>query len=117
MQEFNKENLKKVRKDLDTVLEVATEQLEISLSLGNINYQSGQFHVKLTGVASNEKGEMVPVFVKNFEDFKARTSNKEFLLNIGDSFVFNNESFTISGWKPRSRKYPLLAVGKNGKTF
>lgn len=36
---------------------------------------------------------------------------------LGTEFMFNGEIFETSGYRPKSRKYPILAKNAEGKTY
>jgi len=114
MEEFTSKNLDIVRKDLESVLEVAAEHLGISLTLGAFRYNEGEFTLKLTGVTAGENGEIRKPYEKAYTDLAKLNDN---MRPLGYLFTFNGGVYSIAGWKPRGIKYKLLGEGTNGKLY
>lgn len=114
MKHFNGTNLKSLRKDLDSILEVIADQHNISISLGNFRYDSDIARIKITCNCPDSDGEIVEPMEKEYKLISA--FNKK-MKKFGDTFVCQGKTFTIVGWKQRRPKYPLIARGENGKLY
>lgn len=115
------------RKKIVKIAEVLRERLSelqdiekeygIKISLGNCTYSDSNATFKLEVSDIGDNGE---VMTKEAEDFKRRASlyglsPKDLGRVIKDPL--SGEEYTIIGLKTRSTKYPILAKGKNGKTY
>jgi len=105
--QFNKHNLKNIRYMLNLALVDVGKELGINLSIGTIRFGENEFTTKITAVTP--KGA-----------FKINTAG---IAKVGPSWVpvgetirFNGKDFVITGYTPRSQKYPILATC-NGKAF
>ena len=88
----------------------------IVVTKGNGKYDDTSLTVPITFNEPNEDGIVV---TKEEMDYLAYS--KLFGLDgvpFGSTFTFRNDLYAISGLKPRSRKYPILArQAANGKTY
>jgi len=58
------------------------------------------------------------VMTKEAIDFNRYKNIKGINAELGDAFNYQGDIFTITGYKSRSSKYPILAVSNNtGKTY
>lgn len=112
MQQFNSKNLKIVREQLNAVLEVAADQLGITLTTGNISYTGDTFNIKITGVAPDSSGNLMSPIELAYNKLKT-----DDMLNIGDTFESQGKIFTLVGWKIRSRKYPIVGINEKGAKY
>lgn len=121
MKEFNSKTLDELRKDLNAVLEVVEELHGIKLDIGSIKYGAESCRMTLTATcATDESGNSLNKneleYNKMLDSNKMFSPDKKFLA-LGESFISNGNQFVICGWKPRSRKYPLLGKNKAGKIY
>lgn len=114
MKNFNRHTIKEIRKDLTSILEILEDQHNIKLELGAISYalNGSNFSVKLTGISSNENGDIISKVETDYNFMKSSKMKK-----LGDTFIFRGEVYTICGWKPRSTKYPLLGKSAGGTIY
>lgn len=99
--QFNKHNLKNIRYMLNLALVDVGKELGINLSIGTIRFGENEFTTKLTAVTP--KGAI-----------KVNTAPS--WVPVGKTIRFNGKDFVITGYTPRSQKYPILATC-NGKGF
>jgi len=121
MKEFNSKNLDELRKDLKAVLEVIEEVHDIKFDIGGMKYGAESCRMTLTATcATDESGNSLNKneleYNKMVDSHKMFSPDKKFLA-LGDKFISNGEQFKIVGWKPKSRKFPLLGLNKKGKTY
>lgn len=114
--EFTRTNLKEIREEIVSVLEVVAENHDINFNLGNITFTPEKFTVKLTAISTKAAdGSVLTEQAQAYLDIqKFKESIGQPIKNLGDIFIFQGEEFEIIGWKSRARKYPL--IGKNVKT-
>lgn len=115
-------NLREKCKQLRAVLEAALIQVSKNVGLnvtveGSMSYDpsAGTVKVKLLAVAPNEKGEIESVEAKDFKSACCRYGLKP--EDLGKTFRFRNETYTLTGAKPRSSRFPLLGKRSDGKVF
>lgn len=105
---FDTANLKLLRAELEPLLDELGQKYGIVLTIGRIGYSPSNFKASLEGAVLSEDGTAE---TREAQDFKAMAEfyglKPEYL---GKEFVSNNKRFRVSGLKPRSPKYPVLAV-------
>lgn len=123
MKEFTSKNLDELRKDLKAVLGVVEDLHGITLEVGSISYSidGKSCHMKLSSTcAQDENGKTLNKFELDYLEMiktdKMFDSGKEFL-DLGETFISNGNRYSVAGWKPRSRKYPLLGISDKGARY
>lgn len=100
--EFNRQNLKTVREDIINALEaVKTKYSMTELSLGNISFTQDHFNVKLTARLK----QIIPKLAPGMSGI------------IGKTFIWGNKKFTITDYRERRWKRPVVAKNEHGKSF
>ena len=113
---MDRQKVLSIRDKLNEVLKEAGKDLGVELRLGNCTYYNNNATFKLEVAEIGEDGE---VHTKEAEDFRARA----FMYglqpeDLGKDFRdFTGKKFTITGLKPRSKKYPILAKDEDGETY
>src|SRR5437879_1604588 len=100
---LSREQVKTLRDDLQEVLNAASEKLGYKLTLGNCSFgATANFKLEAAPFASN--GEVVS---REAEDFKRYAELYQLKAEyLGKTFRHNGRPFTITGLKPRSRRFP-----------
>ncbi len=114
--QFNKENLKSMRDEINANLKELGESYGISFKVGNISYSETEFKASLKCTIALNETELAD---KEKNDF---TANCLFFglspEDYGKEFVNSGKTFQIKGLKFNSRKYPILAKClADGKTY
>jgi len=115
--EFTKSELKEFRKDLENSLEEIKEKYNISIDFGAISYEKDNFSFRASAVRTiNESGEFVSpeqiMFNKHCRLFKVKEEDYKKI------FSFGGMTFELTGFKPKSPKYSVLAMDvRSKKTF
>lgn len=106
---FDKDNLKTVRQTINSALERAEEELGISLSIGNISYDrnGNGFTTKLEGAVVNESGQAMDKQVRDFIQYARFQPDLE-PEDLFKEFEHDGTIYKIVGWRPRSKKYPVI---------
>jgi len=107
MKEFTRQNLSNVRKVIDKALTEAGKELDITLKIGNISFDSNSFRTKIEGLTGTNSND------------HAKAEWDKYCTSFGfnkEHFGVTHGKYTIVGISPRSRKYPILATiaGRNG---
>lgn len=116
IKEFNRENLRVLRARMSEALAPVAEEFGLSMELGRMGYQSSNFSVKVEVSTKGENGE---VYNKDAEAFGICSKWVGIKAEaLGETFNSGDSTYTLTGWKPRSPKYPVLATEvSTGKTF
>lgn len=119
MKEFTSAACRTLRKDLESVLEVLEDQHNIKIDIGKMSY--GQtIGAKLTVSLPDADGNTFSVDETAYNKVSTQqltTNGIKYWKKLGDFFGWQNETYKVVGWKPYSRKYPLLGINKHGKTY
>ena len=113
IQQFDRQSLRALRVDLDQAMATIASKYGIELSAGNISFTSETATIKVAaGVIKN--GTVVTKEAKDFDRYKGLVGLGS--LNVGDTIQLQGKEYTISGYKPRSKKSPVL-VTRDGKSY
>jgi len=112
---FDRDNLRTLRADLDAALKGVADKYGINLALGTGRFDPESVTWKLTGnVVRNASVKTKEAL--DFERFAASWGLEK--SDLGAEFSQGRKSFVITGAKPSSHKYPILAKEiRTGKTY
>lgn len=114
--EFNKQNLKELRAEIDKALEPIRQKFQIKIGVGNISFNQNQFIAKLTaatgGVGTRNDVEKVR-FAEEYKKFHSLLSLPDDLLN--KQFKDNTTVYTFIGLNMRASKMPVMLQKSDGK--
>jgi hypothetical protein len=112
---FDKSAVKYIRKRLKAAVKPLAEELGVAIVIGNCTFNTSncRFQLKIAVLGSDGKAvtEESESFVSNAKLFGFEPDD------LGKKFIFQGQSYTICGFKPKSRKYPLIARSDNGKDY
>ena len=109
---LDKQTLKVIREKMNEALAVL-EEIGIHTNVTNISYQDQNATVKVEISVMGENGEIVSKEALDYERYRDMYELPE----LGTTFQNRGQTYTITGLKPRSHKYPVLAERADGKTF
>ena len=110
---LNKNQFAEFRKESEKALQELAEKYNVNIIAGKIKYTEDSFNLDLQ-VAKKEidgKSFEQSEFEKNC--FMYGLSPKDYKKEIS----YGGNSYTITGFKPRSTKYPILAKRDDGKVY
>jgi hypothetical protein len=110
--QLDRQTLQIVRTKMDEALG-ALEEIGIHARTGHISYQDQNATVKVEISVLGIGGEVVTKEALDYDHNRARRGLPE----RGTQFTSRGTLYTITGFKPRSRKYPVLATRADGRTF
>jgi hypothetical protein len=111
--QFDRQSLRALRVDLDSAMAAIASKYGIQLNAGNISFTSETATIKVAaGIIKN--GTVMTAEAKAFDQYKRPIGLGAF--NIGDSINLQGKQYTITGYKPRSRKNPVC-VSRDGRGF
>jgi hypothetical protein len=96
-------------------LKTIEDELGVTFTRGNGRFDSDSISFKITAMDRGENGEVQTPEAKDFVYYAVSFGLKAD--DLGRTFRQGGETFTITGMKPRSRKYPVLATSASGKTY
>ena len=114
--QFDRTSLRALRVDLDSAMATIASKYGIELSAGNISFTSETATIKVAAGIIGSNGRAVTPEAKAFDQYKGLVGLGA--LNVGDTIVIQGADYTISGYKPRSKKSPVV-VNKvsNGSSY
>lgn len=126
--QFNKENLRGLRKVLEDAFDIIRKEHGIIINIGTISFTDNDFSCRLKGSpinsVTNINFDNTNFVNNNIYDSLSQTAFSQGydddILNdsdLGKEFRFRNETYTIIGGKIRSYKYPILAKNKKNKIY
>ena len=101
------------RQETEQALKALTEKYNVNIKAGNISYTNTNFSLKLEvskkdiGGKSFEQVEFEKYCV--LYGFKPEDYKKKFNMN--------GKTFTLTGFKPRAKKMPVIAISQDGKGY
>ena len=121
---LNKTNIEQVRNLIASKLEEISTETGMQITLGNCSYTSENATFKLEVATLSEDGEAM---TKEAKDFKTHATMGWANTEAGEvkpEWLFQtftdsrNEEYKVVGYKPRSKKYPMLVAStSNGKKY
>ena len=109
--QFNRSNLKEVRDIINNALKDALAEHGLTANIGNITFTDEDFNTKLTVSCGTDTDAARREWDKHAYKFGLNSTH------FGKPFMHNGKQFTITGIKPKSTKYPILAKNASGKAF
>ena len=112
---FDRPTVKALRSDLDIALAKVAKAYGIEISTGNISFSGDNCSIKVKAAVIGADGT---VMSKEATDFARYAKFDLPGVKLGDTFMNAGVTYTITGWKSRSRKYPVTAKSsKDGKVY
>lgn len=111
MDTFTPPAVREIAADIKEALAAVEAKHGITFTTGGVSYNDSTFRVKVEAAL----GRGVDVGKKDWDTYCRRFGFEP--EHYGKKFTSNGREFTVSGIKPRSSKYPILATSSNGKTY
>jgi len=110
--QFNRQSLRDVRAKMNQALALL-EEVGVHAEVGSMSFESDRATVKVQISVIGEGGEVVTQEAADYDRYREMYDLPE----LGSEFVDRGETYTITGFKPRSTKYPVLVTRADGKRF
>lgn len=115
MERFDNNNLKEVRKKIETALKILGDEMDVFLTIGNIRYDSNSFR---TTLSATMKPKMVTVVENGLTLTGPPAGVGPTGTYIGRKFKSNKGiEYTIHAINYRQYKYPVIAADASGNKF
>lgn len=112
---FDRSNLRQINAEIEQAMKAVAQKYGLQVKLGNTRFSNSNASSKFELMTVSESGA---VMSKEAIDFNRYKNAKAIRANLGDSFQFNGNTYTITGYKAKSYKYPVLAkCSVDGKTY
>ncbi|KKN65710.1 hypothetical protein LCGC14_0478490 [marine sediment metagenome] len=114
---FNRATVRNLMNECADALKVVADKYDLDLVRKSVTYQTNECPIafKMITRATDDDGNVISPneneWKRNAILFGMKASD------FGKEFISNNRKYTISGIKPRSTKYPILARRSDGKVF
>ena len=112
---FDRNVCRILRERLDAALVGLGEELGVSIRAGHISFSPGNANVKLEVAVILPDGTVQTEEIEDFQALAELYGLKKG--DLGRTFQKGSHAYTISGMKPKSRKYPILATRDDGRRF
>jgi len=115
IKKLDKSTVTYIRKRLNAGLKPLAKELGVVIDLGNCTFRASncRFHLKIAVLDCNGKA-----VTEETESFKRSAKLFGFEpADLGKEFTFQGQLYTICGFRPKSRKYPVIARSGNGKDY
>jgi len=112
---LDKSAVKYIRKRLTAAVKPLAAELGVAIVIGNCTFKMSNCRFQLKIAIFDSDGKAV---TEESESFRSNAKLFGFEpADLGKEFIFQGQSYTICGFKPKSRKYPLIARSNNGKDY
>ena len=107
--------VRRINDDIQSALDAVAKRYGVQIKVGNSRFSNTNCTTKIDISTVNEGGTAM---TKEATDFNRFAASFGITKKLGDTFEFRYDRYEITGLKPRSSKYPVLAKNlSNGKTF
>lgn len=113
--QFDRQSLRALRVDLDSAMASIASKYGIELSAGNISFTSETATIKVAAGIIGSNGRAATPEAKAFDQYKRLVGLGD--LNVGDSVNVQGKQYTITGYKPRSKKSPVCIENAKGQGY
>lgn len=110
---FDRTTVKNLRNDIDSALAILSKKYGIEISAGNASFTSSNVTYKVQAAVKAESGV---VMTKEAIDFNFNANIYNFNFKLGQKINLQGKEYTISGWKARAQKNPVI-VTRDGKSY
>lgn len=108
MSDFTRDSLKRFRDDFDVAVEELKKKYGVEIELGNISFSSDYFRTKLeVRKAVSSDGSKIDIELEKFKKDAPKVGVSASI--YGKEFTYRGRTFKVTGVKPRSSKYPIIA--------
>jgi hypothetical protein len=112
--QFDRTNLRQINAEMEAAMKAVAKKYGLEVKLGNTGFSTRNASFKFELMTISDNGQAV---TKEATDFNRYKNAKGIQANLGDTFEFEDGTYTIVGYKARSI-YPVLAkCNEDNKTY
>lgn len=111
IERFDRPTLRRFRSTLEAKLAEIEEEFGVTMNIGSIRFSDTDFTARLSCGLGNADEAAQREWDQNCFFFGLKSDD------FGRTFTDRGTPFTVTGIKPKSRKYPVLATNSNGTTY
>jgi hypothetical protein len=117
MNKFTRDELRTFRDDFDVAVKGLKKKYGVEVELGNISFSPSAFRSKIEVTRSvSSDGSKIDIELEKFKKDARSIGVNEGL--YGKKFSFSGRKFKVTGLKPRSPKFPIIAEEvSTGKSY
>jgi len=115
IQQFNKRNLQGLREEMNTVLQSLEKKYGIKISTGNVSYLGNEATFKVKCNTLGDGGTVITKESTDWDIYKSRIGMDH--LNIGDTIRIQGNRYTLSGYKRRASRRPIMFKDTRGQSY
>lgn len=112
---ITREKIRTVQDKIKMAIAQIEREEEVSISFGSRSFNNSMYSTKMT-VKTIAKDESTMVAVGNVNSRMSQSYGFEGNI-IGKTFVSNGSTHTITEFKTRNRKYPIITQSSNGGSY
>ena len=112
---FTNHNLDHISDRLKIALALIATETGLEITLDGCRYDNNTAKFKVVVKTVDEDGNAFDEDAANFTVFAGRYGLKE--TDLGREFRCGDNTYAITGLKPRARKRPILAKNRQGKVY
>ena len=115
IKQLDKPTVQYIRKRLQAVIKPLARELSMAIDLGHCTFQASHCRFQLKAAVKDSDGKAM---TEDAEAFKRHAKLFGFEpTDLGKEFVFQGQRYSICGFRPKSRKYPVIARSDSGKVY
>jgi len=112
---LDRNTVKMISNDIEKALGDVANKYNVVINRGNASFTSDNMTLKLNVSTIGNDGN---VMTKEATDFNTYASMNGVTKSLGDIITHGGHNYKLVGWKPRSKKYPVLVEKiTTGKKF
>lgn len=110
IKQLDKPTVQYIRKRIEAATKPLAKELGVAIDLGSCTFQTGNCRFQLKVAVLDPDGKAVTEEADSFRR-SARLFGFE-SADLGREFIFQGQPYTICGFKPKSRKYPVMNIAR-----
>jgi hypothetical protein len=115
IKKLDKSTVTYIRNRLKAALKPLAKELGVVIDLGNCTFRASNCRFQLKIAVLDSTGEAI---TEESDSFRRNAKLFGFeAADLGKEFTFQGQLYTICGFRPKSRKYPVIARSCNGKDY
>ena len=115
IKKLDKPTVTYIRKRLKAAFRPLAKELGVVIDLGNCTFRASNCRFQLKIAVLDSKGEAI---TEESDSFRRNAKLFGFEpADLGKEFTFQGQHYTICGFRPKSRKYPVITRSCNGKDY